>query len=225
MSSATLFRLSGIVLIIAAILGIVSNVAITLIFPDTSPTVPPSAVMSAAWGPLWIMSFISGVLLLFGLAGLYLRQAQHAGVVGLLGFSLTFLGFLFAYVVAGFFIMSVLPYLAPRGSTVIEDSFSTVALFGLGGGALAFLGTILLGISIIRAGVFPRLVGVLVLIGGIFSPATILGLNLIVSLIGSLATILLMLGLAWTGSLLFSRSESIVVQSHPSPTGASSARS
>lgn len=225
MSSTTLFRLSGIVLILAAMLGIVANVATTLMFPDTSPTVPPSAVMSAAWGPVWIMSFISGVFFLFGLVGLYLRQAQRAGFVGLLGFVLTFLGFLFPYVVAGFFFMSVLPYLAPRGSTVIQDSFSMVALFGLGGGILLFLGTMLLGISIIRAGVFPRLAGILVIIGGMLSPAAILGLNVIVSLIGSLATVLFMLGLAWAGALLFSRSESTVGQAQPSPTATSSARS
>ncbi len=213
MSTSSLYRLSGIVLIIAAVLTVVSNIALTLFFPNTSPTIPPSDVMSAFWSPIWIIGLVGGVLLLFGLVGLYLRQAQHAGMVGLLGFLLTFLGILFPYIVAGFFLGSVLPYLATKGSSAIQDGFSTVAPFALGGGVLLFLGTILLGISIIRAGVFPRLTGIFILVGGILSPAAILGLNLVVSLIGSLSTILLVLGFAWIGSILFSRPEGVAARS------------
>ena len=212
MSTSSLYRLSGIILIIAAVLTVVSNIALTLFFPNSSPTVPPSDVLSALWSPIGIVGFVGGVLLLFGLVGLYLRQAKSAGIVGLLGFLLTFLGFLFASIVAGFF-LSVLPYLATKGSSAIQDGFSTVAPFGLGGGVLLFLGTIVLGISIIRAGIFPRLAGIFILVGGILSPAAILGLNLVVSLIGSLSTILLVLGFARIGYILFSRPEAAVVQS------------
>src|SRR3989442_11749288 len=90
MSTSSLYRLSGIVLIIAAMLTVVSNIALTLFFPNSGPTVPPGDVMSALWSPAWIIGFVGGVLLLFGLVGLYLRQAQGAGIVGLLGFLLTF---------------------------------------------------------------------------------------------------------------------------------------
>ena len=38
----------------------------------------------------------------------------------------------------------------------------------------------MLGISIMRAGVFPRLTGIFILVGGILSPTAILGLNLII---------------------------------------------
>lgn len=202
MKTSSLYRLSGIVLISAAVLTVVSNIAITLLFPNTGPTVPASAVMSPLWSPIWIMGFVGGVLLLFGLVGLYLRQAKLAGIVGVLGFLLTLLGVLFASIVAGFFFISVLPYLATKGGSAIEDGFSMVALFGLGGGVLLFLGTILLGISILRAAIFPRLVGIFMLVGGVLSPAAILGLNLVVSLIGSVSTILLALSFAWIGMIL-----------------------
>ena len=207
MTTSSLYRLSGIVLMIAAVLTVVSNIAATLFFPNSGPTVPPADVLSALWGPVWTIGLVAGVLLMFGLVALYLRQAQHAGIVGLVGFLLTFLGVLFPYVVAGFFFSSVLPYLATKGSSAIQDGFSMVAVFGLGGGVLLFLGTILLGVSIIRAGIFPRLAGIFILVGGILSPAAVLGLNLVVSLIGSLSTILLVLGFAWMGSILFSRPE------------------
>ena len=207
MTTSSLYRLSGITLIIASLLTVVSNIALTLFFPNSGPTVPPSDVMSPLWSPIGIIGFVGGVLLLFGLVGLYLRQAKPTGVMGLVGFLLTFLGVLFASIVAGFFFISVLPYLATKGASAIEDGFSMVALFGLGGGVLLFLGTILLGISIMRARIFPRLAGIFILVGGILSPAAILGLNLVVSLIGSLSTILLVLGFVWIGSILFSRPE------------------
>jgi hypothetical protein len=212
MSTSILYRLSGIILIIAALLTIVSNIAATLLFPNSGPTVPPGDVLSALWGPVWTIGLVAGVLLLFGLVGLYLRQAKPAGIVGLVAFLLTFLGVLFASIVAGFFFSSVLPYLAIKGSSAIEDGFSKVALFGLGGGALLFLGTILLGISIIRAKVFPRLAGIFILVGGILSPAATLGLNLVVSLIGSLSILLLVLGFAWIGYILSSRPEAVTAQ-------------
>jgi hypothetical protein len=147
---------------------------------------------------------------LFGLFGLFVRQAQRGGIMGLLGFFFTFLGFLFVYVVAGFFFGTLLPYLAAKGATSFADPFSMVMPYGLIGGILILVGTILLGITIIRAKIFPRLTGIFLIVGGILTPASILGLNLIVSLIGSVSLILLALGFTWIGSLLFSQSEEVV---------------
>ena len=138
-TASSLYRLSSITLIIASLLTVVSNIALTLFFPNSGPTVPPSDVMSPLWDPIGIIGFVGGVLMLFGLVGLYLRQAKPTGVMGLVGFLLTFLGVLFASIVAGFFFISVLPYLATKGASAIEDGFSMVALFGLGGGVLLFL--------------------------------------------------------------------------------------
>lgn len=123
---------------------------------------------------------------------------------------LTFLGYLFSGVVAGFFFVSVLPYLATKGSNAFSNGFDAVALFGLGGGVLLLIGTILFGISIIRAKVFPRTAGILILVGGILSPAAILGTSLIVSLIGSVSTLLIGTGFAWIGYMLFTRPQAEV---------------
>lgn len=84
MSSSSLYRTSGIVLIIAAVVGVVSNIITAFLFPNTGPGVPVSDVTSGAWGPLGTVSFVCTVLLLFGVIGVYIRQAHRAGIVGLL---------------------------------------------------------------------------------------------------------------------------------------------
>ena len=207
MSSSRLYRIGGIVLIIAAVLQAIASVAITFVFPDTGPDVAMSVVTTSTWSMLFSLNFISIMLLLFGLIGLYLYQARKAGVLGLLGFLSTFLGYLFSGIVASFFFMSVMPYLATKGTSAFKDAFDTVGLFGLGGGALLVLGLVLLGISMMRAKVFPRLAGILILISGILAFAGILGLNFIVSLIGSVGTIAECVALAWIGYILFTRSQ------------------
>ena len=211
MSSSNLYRLSGLMLIIASVFLVVSTLALTILAPDSGPDVPARAVSSAAWSPTWLLGFIGGILLLFGLFGLFMRQAQRGGIMGLLGFFFTFLGILFVYIVAGFFFGTLLPYLAARGTTSFADPFSLVMPYGLLGGILTFVGTILLGITIIRAKIFPRLTGIFLIVGGILNPASVLGLNLIVSLIGIVSIILFALGFAWIGSLLFSQSEEAII--------------
>jgi hypothetical protein len=207
MSTSNLYRLSGFLLILASVLLVVSSIALTVLTPESGPDVSTRTVTSAAWSLIWLSGFIGSILLLFGLIGLFVRQAQRGGIMGLLGFFFTFLGFLFVYIVAGFFFGTILPYLAAKGATSFADPFLMVMPYGLVGGLLTLVGTILLGITIIRAKIFPRLTGIFLIVGGILNPASILGLNLIVSLLGIVSIILLALGFAWIGSLLFSQSE------------------
>ena len=175
------------------------------IAPDTGPDIPVSVVTNPTFGLFTLIGLVSVVLLLFGLMSLYIRHAQRAGVLGLLGFLLTFLGFLFSGVLFSFFATSVLPYLAAHETHSFDDAFSMIALYGLGGGVLLLIGTILLGISVIRAKVFPRVAGILLLVGGILTPASILGNGLIITLIGSVSGILINGALIWIGYILFVR--------------------
>ena len=56
-----------------------------------------------------------------------------------------------------------------------------------------------------KAKVFPRVAGMLLLVGGIFTPAAILGNGLIITLIGSVSTLLINVALIWMGYMLFVR--------------------
>jgi len=140
---------------------------------------------------------------------LYLRQAARAGVVGFIGVLLTTLGFLLSMIAAPIFFIVALPYLAAHAPAAFNNAFvdSGIAFFGLGGAVLLLVGLILLGIATLRAAVFPRLTGILILVGGILTPASILGNTLIVSLIGAVGVTLVMVGFAWIALRLTSPME------------------
>ncbi len=205
MSSSSLYRIGGIVLIIAIVVGTIDSIVSAFVFPDTGPSIPASAVTSTSWSVLTTISFICYVLVLFGLVGLYVYQARKAGILGFLGFLLTFLGYLFSGIVATFFGMTVLPFMATKSPATFPGAYDMLVFPGLGGGAMLFIGTILLGISVIRAKAYPRIAGILILVGGILVPAGVLGLNLVVSLIGSLSSVLIAIGFVWIGYILYTR--------------------
>ena len=74
------------------------------------------------------------------------------------------------------FFTEVLPLLAQKAPDLIGSGKTppAIALMGLGGTVLNVLGTILLGSSVIRSKVFPRLTGIwpngVILTGGYYVP-------------------------------------------------------
>nr|MDP9476857.1 hypothetical protein [Actinomycetota bacterium] len=95
MSSSTLFRLSGLGLLLGAILAIVAVVghnAVRQASELADITNTPSVMFVR-------LLMVGALLVIMGLPGLYARLAEWAGVLGLIGFVLTFVGLLFADVV------------------------------------------------------------------------------------------------------------------------------
>jgi hypothetical protein len=127
---------------------------------------PPSEqlrhVLQPTYGPAHVVVFASWVLALLGLPGLYARQAGRAGVLGLVGFTLT--------MVAGCYHCYLALY-EGFAVPVMARQPATQALLGPGGplahgagalgavASLSLLGFPLLGIATVRARVFPRGVG------------------------------------------------------------------
>lgn len=154
MSSATLFRLSGLALLIALPLQILGFV----IHPPSEQVVD---VLKPAYGPAHLILFASWTFALLGLTGYYARQSHRAGVLGLIGFCAT--------VFAAAYHFYLLLYEAYATVALARDS-ATQALVGdgplaHGAGALGPLGFAsilafpLLGIATLRAGVLPRPAG------------------------------------------------------------------
>ena len=151
MSSATLFRLSGLALLIALPLQVVGF----LLHPPSEQVVD---VLKPAYGPAHIILFVSWLFALLGLPGFYARQAQRAGVLGLIGFVLTMFAATYH-----FFLLLYEAY----ATTLLAQDPATQALIGdgplaHGAGALGPFGFLsilafpLLGIATVRSGVFPR---------------------------------------------------------------------
>ncbi len=151
MSSATLFRLSGLALLIALPLQIVGFV----LHPPSEQVVD---ALKPAYGPAHIILFVSWLFALLGLPGFYARQAQRAGVLGLIGFIATM--FAAAY---HFYLLLYEAYATtllaqnPVTQALIEDGPLAHGAGALGPlGFLSVLAFPLLGIATVRSGVLPR---------------------------------------------------------------------
>lgn len=154
MSSATLFRLSGLALLIALPLQVLGFV----LHPPSERVVD---VLQPLYGPAHLVLFASWMFALFGLTGLYAKQADRAGVLGLIGFAATMF--------AAAYHLYLLLYEA-YATVALAQNEATRALISdgplaHGAGALGPLGFAsilafpLLGIATVRAGVLPRLAG------------------------------------------------------------------
>ncbi len=89
MSSSTLFRLSGGILIVGSLFAIAGF----LLHPGGNN---PANYLSPIWFSANLLIMVGALLVSLGLPGMYARQAEHAGKLGLIGFTLTFIvGLLF----------------------------------------------------------------------------------------------------------------------------------
>ena len=140
-----------------------------------------SAVTTTPWLLVHVLAIAMSVFGLLGLAGLYARQAEKAGWLGLAGYLLLslwlllILGFTFVEV----FILPALATAAPdfvagwmamlNGTESSADlgSLSTVWLIA---GPSYILGGLLFGIATFRAGILPRWAGVLLAVGTVMGP-------------------------------------------------------
>lgn len=188
MSSVTLYRASGLALLLGAVLAIISGI-LSLVFASGT------LVLVLAW-----MFACGAVLLLLGLPGIAARQAKQSGWLGLVGFPLLFLSWL---LLAGFTAvvrLAIFPWLAVHDPQVGAQLFSTdtaLNVYTNGELALFVLGGVLLGIATMRAGVFSGFAGLLLIVGAVLSPG-----GFVSGIVGTLAPLLLTLGLGWMGYAL-----------------------
>lgn len=92
MSLSGLVRLGGLSAVVGGILLVISDLWVLLIqgFGGDQPLSEAATTTSFAI-TTWLF-LLAAVLVLFGLVGLHLRQSEAAGVLGLVGFLIAFLG-------------------------------------------------------------------------------------------------------------------------------------
>jgi hypothetical protein len=157
MSSVTLYRASGLALLLGTVLVVIGLPLSFAFMPDS----PLALAMIGVW--------TGGIVLVqLGLPGIAVRQASRAGWLGVVGFLLLFSG---GFLLASFFAvldLTIFPWLDFRAPLLSAQFFTAnpavhvylvvvSVLFGLGG--------VLLGIATMRAGVFPRWAGLLLIVG------------------------------------------------------------
>jgi len=126
-----------------------------------------AAITSPNWVPAHVLYWVSIILMHFGLIGLYARQADKMGRLGLVSFILAFVG----TALAGSILLlaaTVAPILAIKAPPLLDQavrpSTLAAAVFILG----FALGYILFGVATMRARVMPRGSGSMLIIGVAF---------------------------------------------------------
>lgn len=167
MSSRTLYRLSGISLLIGSLFLIAGNIPFIFLGSDEiTPVTSASGIAIRVFSDLLIL--IGAMLIVSGFSGIYARFAGRSGIVGLIGFTCTFFFFLIMIASLPIFAL-VVPSLAARGLlNGVPLPLSLFILEGLGL-LLGLVGGILLGIAVLRATVLPRWTGVLLIIGSLLN--------------------------------------------------------
>ena len=161
MPSSELIRWSGLAAILAAVLlsvGALLNIATETENLSESATTAPYAFT-------WLLYLLGGVLLLLGLVGLYARQSEAAGILGLVGFLVAFLGTLL--VGSAWFQLFVAPFFAVEAPRALDAEPTGMLALGFVLTFVVFgtLGWILFGIATLRARVFPRAAAILLIAG------------------------------------------------------------
>ena len=188
MTSSSLLRLSGLAALVAAVLFLISEL---LSLATQSESMSESAT-TLPFALTYLLLLLGSVLLLAGLVGLYVRQSEATGILGLVSFALAFFGtvLLAGAVWAQLFIAPFLATTAP-GALDTEPTGGLAVGFTLSFG-LAPLGFALLGLAMFRARVFPRASAIALMVGGALSFLPI-----------PLSGIVFYPAMAWLGFLLF----------------------
>ena len=194
MLTANLIRWSGLISVLAGVLYALG----ALLHPVGEDL---AAYASPKWVPAHQVYWVSAMLMLFGLVGLYARQVEKIGWLGLVGFVLAFIG---TVLVDSIFVMaSTVIHLVAVQAPALFDQVAAPPTFGV---LMIILGYILFGIATMRAGVLPRWSGLLLIIGSaMFMISEAVPLNASLShLIVTIGDVIFGAGFVWMGFALWS---------------------
>ena len=207
LTTATLIRLAG----LSAVLAGLCFIVVGLFHPVNEPAV----VTTATWVNVHIVASAMGLFGLIGMAGLYARQAEKIGWLGLAGYGLfsLWLALILSFSLVEAFILPGLATESPAfvagflgmfsGSPSAIDLGAMPALWNLSG-PMFILGPLLFGIATFRARVLPRGAAALLAVGALLIPVG----GLISPELKSLVMVPIGLALSWLGlALLAERQE------------------
>ena len=203
MTTSTLMRLAGLSAMAAGLCFIVIGMF--------HPVNVPSSVTTATWVNVHIFATALGFFGLFGMAGLYARQVEESGWLGLAGFLLFTV---WMTLVCGFSFVEafILPTLASESPAFVSGFLGMFSggpsAIDLGvlptlwniSGPLYIFGPLLFGIATFRARVLPRWAGGLLALNILFVPVG----ALVPPELQPKIMVPIGLALAWLGYALFS---------------------
>src|ERR671933_940070 len=215
---SNLTRWAGLSAMVAGIMYVI----VGLLHPFVSHFGGLSSVTTDVWVLTHSLTIGVSFFGLLGIGGIYARQVEQVGWLGLAGFLLFSL---WLVLVPGFtfFEAFILPLLAVDAPTVAESflgiftgsargtKFGTLATIWTLMGPMYILGALLFGIATLRAGILSRWAAGLFGFGAVSS----LAFALVPPALEPLATVPVGLGLAWLGYALWSKRRGRAAQTVP----------
>ncbi len=192
MTRTRLIRWSGLAGLISGVLLLLLDLAFIVAFGDQPERV---AAATTTWLILLDLSILATYLGLLALVGLYARQVEESGWLGLVAFILASLGTVLSlgFLWGGGFIVPALTSAAPEFLDQVEASPPGIVALGFITTFVLFaLGWLLMGVASLRARVLPRIPLWLLIL------AAILGLVSRVVDLG-ISSVLFGVALAWLG--------------------------
>src|SRR5215210_8455973 len=204
----------------------VSAMVTGIIFAGIQPIHPPdvlASVTTSAWAIITTLKTVMCLFGLFGIAGLYARQVEETGWLGLAGYLL--LSIFYAVQMCFSFVEPlILPLLTTVAPTFVESVLGMGS--GAGGpmnlGALAtvyslvsllyLLGLLVFGIALFRARILSRWAAGLLAFSG---PLALIMVTLLPHQLERLAAVPMGLALAWLGYALWSERRTKVAERLP----------
>ena len=200
-TASTLMRLAGLAAMVAGLCYIVVGIF------------HPANVLASVTTPTWVIVHIFAMAMSFfgllGMVGLYARQVEKAGWLGLVGFVLFSLWL--ALVMCFSFVETlILPQLATELPTFVdgfmgmfagvasETNLGSLPTLWMISGPMYMLGGLLFGVATFRAGILSRWAGVILAGGTLSAPVAVL------LPYEGLVTLPVGLALAWLGYTLWS---------------------
>jgi hypothetical protein len=202
MSTKTFYRFSGVVLLIGGGLAIIGQ----LLLIQTDPGTP-------LWIPGTWLALAGTLLVILGLPGLYFKQVDRAGLLGMIGFVVSFVGFLFLVGIQTFdaFVSPTLAANTATKSMADTAAFLPLLTFELLCGLLLIVGPLLFGIATIRAGVLQRWAAIILIVGSVASLVTVA-----LHSWNEISAAILYLAFACFGFVLLSKQDAPEIVSSPS---------
>lgn len=191
MSSSTIYRLSGVSLVIGGLLAAIGAVGQGF-FPNFFS--PGWLLMSASVG-------IGLLFILLGLPAVYARQMKKAGMLGLIGFIVFFIACMQYGGSRGLTDLVVLPWVTQLNA--LNNPTLSFILFYIIVKLLLLVGSIVFAIATLRAGVFPKGSVILLIVGSVLF---IFGGRVhVIPYLDYFGEMLFSLSFVWFGSALLSQ--------------------
>jgi hypothetical protein len=165
-SPSSLFRLSGLALVLAAAMFVIAEMLAFSIFVEQGVAYDLKQIaQTGAFLVQSLLTVFAGMLLLGGMVGLYVRQSEAAGKLGLIGFLLAFFGT--ALVEGDFYTNTfVTPLVALEAPWLLDNPLAGFLQVWLPYDfTLLALSWLLFAVGTVRARVYPRAASWSLLVG------------------------------------------------------------